>query len=267
MKKIYQSSMRTLLACICASILLFSLLPYTDTFADKPSKFKVKVDDLKGPKTITLPDGRVLERNVHIFYKQDFAKPPNVGGGGKATDTCYAFLAKGAKWKTSEPYIVNPSNQAGLDPIFVSDTIGVSLNTWDMQVAPQIFGSEVTGVVDGLDISTVDNKNEVMFGDIDDPNAIAVTITWGIFGGPISGRQLVEWDAMFDDVTFAWGNNIPDKMDFQNIATHEFGHAAGMSHPSNSCTEETMYAFADEGETKKRDLNTGDITGIKQLYK
>jgi len=32
------------------------------------------------------------------------------------------------------------------------------------------------------------------------------------------------------------------------------------------CTEETMYRFATEGETKKRTLNTGDITGIKKLY-
>ena len=56
-------------------------------------------------------------------------------------------------------------------------------------------------------------------------------------------------------------------MDYQNIATHEFGHGAGMSHPSDSCTEETMYRFAQSGETKKKTLNAGDIDGIKSLYK
>lgn len=85
--------------------------------------------------------------------------------------------------------------------------------------------------------------------------------------GPPSQRQIVEWDMMFDDVDFDWGNGLPTTMDFQNIATHEDGHAAGMGHPSDSCTEETMYRFAAEGEIKKRDLNTGDITGIKALYK
>ncbi|MEK0349324.1 MAG: hypothetical protein QQN50_06000 [Nitrosopumilus sp.] len=39
-----------------------------------------------------------------------------------------------------------------------------------------------------------------------------------------------------------------------------------MGHPTDDCTEETMYRFAGAGETKKRDLNTGDITGIQRLY-
>jgi hypothetical protein len=39
-----------------------------------------------------------------------------------------------------------------------------------------------------------------------------------------------------------------------------------MGHPGNGCTEETMYAFATEGETKKRSLHTGDIAGIQVLY-
>ncbi|MBS3106029.1 matrixin family metalloprotease [Candidatus Woesearchaeota archaeon] len=56
-------------------------------------------------------------------------------------------------------------------------------------------------------------------------------------------------------------------MDYQNIATHEFGHAAGMNHPSDSCTEETEYRFAQSGETKKRTLNAGDISGIIKLYR
>ena len=50
------------------------------------------------------------------------------------------------------------------------------------------------------------------------------------------------------------------------MAAHEFGHSAGMDHPDDSCTEETMYAFSDEGETKKRTLNAGDIAGINKLY-
>ena len=161
---------------------------------------------------------------------------------------------------------MDSTNRAGLSDGFVRSVTATSLNTWDEQVAFEIFGSEVAGVVDGLDTVSTDNKNEVMFGDIDDPNAIAVTITWGIFGGPIWGRELVEWDTMFDDADFAWGNAEPAKMDFQNIATHEYGHAGGMGHPSSTCTEETMYAFAANEETKKRDLNTGDIAGIKALY-
>ena len=42
--------------------------------------------------------------------------------------------------------------------------------------------------------------------------------------------------------------------------------AAGLSHPGDTCTEATMYRFTQEGETKKRTLNAGDIAGIQALY-
>ena len=56
-------------------------------------------------------------------------------------------------------------------------------------------------------------------------------------------------------------------MDVQNIITHEIGHSAGMNDLySTSCLQETMYGYSTEGEIKKRDLNSGDITGIRKLY-
>jgi predicted Zn-dependent protease len=56
-------------------------------------------------------------------------------------------------------------------------------------------------------------------------------------------------------------------MDLRNIATHELGHAVGLADLyENACSEETMYGYSSEGETKKRDLNDGDITGLQQLY-
>ena len=55
-------------------------------------------------------------------------------------------------------------------------------------------------------------------------------------------------------------------MDYQNIATHEFGHSLGLGHPGDSCTEETMYAYGSSGETKKRTLEAGDIAGVNELY-
>ena len=101
-----------------------------------------------------------------------------------------------------------------------------------------------------------------------DPNAIAVTIIWGIFGGSPFNRQLVEWDQIYDDATYDWSiSGEAGKMDFENIATHELGHAVGMSDLYNStCANETMYGYAAYGETKKRDLNAGDISGISKLY-
>ena len=58
----------------------------------------------------------------------------------------------------------------------------------------------------------------------------------------------------------------PLAYDFENIGTHEIGHAAGMGHASTTCPEETMYPYASKGEIVKRDLHVGDIAGISSLY-
>ena len=55
-------------------------------------------------------------------------------------------------------------------------------------------------------------------------------------------------------------------MDYKNVAVHEFGHSLGLGHPDDSCTEESLYRFVAFNETKKRDLNAGDIAGVNELY-
>ncbi len=221
-----------------------------------------------------LDNGRVVEGYAFIHYKNEFSHKPghDKGGGGRGgkdepTSTCFAFLANGTRWKTTEPYVVDPSNTAGLDETTLRNLTSTSLETWDTEVAFDVFGGEVAGEVDDIDTESTDGKNEVLFGDYPQDGVIAVTIVWGVFRGPPFMRELVEWDALFDDVDFDWSTSGEvGKMDFQNIATHEFGHAAGMGHPDDSCTEETMYRFAGLGETKKSDLNAGDIAGINELY-
>ena len=215
-------------------------------------------------------DGRLVEGYAIIHYKRGFGKPADKPGKGPSGggEKCYAFLAKDARWKTPEPYLVDPTNGRGLDQATVRDLTTLAVNAWDVEVAFDIFGSEVGGIVDGADTVSPDGKNEVYFADVAYDGAIAVTIVWGVFSGPPFGRELIEWDQVYDDVDFDWSTSGEAyKMDFQNIATHEVGHSAGMGHPDDSCTEETMYRFADYGETKKQDLNTGDIVGINELYK
>jgi len=209
-------------------------------------------------------DGRVVEGFLFIDNKKENAKPPWAGGdngGGKCFDT----FAKGASWKATEPYVTG----AGID-LTLTET---SLETWDSEVSFNIFGTGATGTTDGADLVSPDGQNEVEFENLGATNTIAYTVVWGIFSGPPFLRKLVEWDAVFN-TAYTFGdagptdeNNVGDTsvMDYQNIATHEFGHALGLGHP-DGCTEETMYAFASFGETKKRTLNTGDIAGINELY-
>jgi len=218
-----------------------------------------------------ISDGRTVQGFVLLHHKTGHNGGPGGGGGGgeePPTSKCFAFLAKDAEWKTTESYLINPANGDGLSDAFVEDTFAASVNAWDSEVAFDIFGAQnSTNAVLSADFSAPDENNEVYFASIEDEGVIAFTVVWGIFNGPPFNRELIEWDMVFDD-DFTWGDANLDNtlMDFENIAAHELGHAAGMSHPDNTCTEETMYAFAAAGETKKRDLNTGDITGINELY-
>jgi len=232
--------------------------------------------------------GRVVEGYAFIDYKKGFGKPTGcnndgkcqgwenpscadcVGGNGEPNgSSCYGFLSKGAKWKTIEPYIVSPTNTRGLDETFVASNFATDIDKWeDAAGGKDILGNEASGVVDGADLKSPDNKNEVYFADIDSPGAIGVTIIWGIFRGPPSARELVEWDQIYDDYDFDWSSTgEAGKMDFENIATHELGHSVGLDDLyEDKCAEQTMYGYASYGETKKRTLESGDITGVQTLY-
>jgi len=231
---------------------------------------------------------KVIEGYAFIDYKAGFGKPSKCnndgvcqkwedsscadcqGGGGNSD--CYGFLANGTKWKTSEPYIVNASNTQGLSDSFVRTNLVSDIAKWENAAGTDILGEETSGIVDGADTVSPDGKNEVYFGDIDQPGAIAITIVWGVFSGPPKQRKLIEWDQVYDEVDFNWSSdcqseNCDTKMDFENIATHELGHAVGLNDLyEGKCSEQTMYGWADYGEIIKRTLEIGDITGIQNLY-
>ncbi len=219
--------------------------------------------------------GKKVEGIMFIHYKKAPSHKPqhNPGGGnGGGGTTCFAYLSNGAKWKTVENWVMNTSNDEELNETTLFNLQSAALVKWEVAAGTgvNILGTgSATSSTLVADTSSPDGQNEVYFGDIDSPGVIAVTIVWGIYAGPPSGRELVEWDQVYDQVTFDWSaqaTGVAGKMDFDNIATHENGHSAGMSHPSDACTDETMYRFSTTTETKKRDLNAGDIAGIDGLY-
>ncbi|MDO8628551.1 MAG: matrixin family metalloprotease [Nanoarchaeota archaeon] len=216
----------------------------------------------------SIHDGQVVDGIAFIDYKEENAKNNNNAKiNGKTT--CYNFLASGAKWKTLEPWIVNPSNTANLSESFITTNIAANLQKWENGAHKEIFSNGATTTQPlSADTTSPDGINEIYFGSITNPGVIAVTIVWGTFQGPTTQRKIIEWDQIYDQEDYRWSTTgEAGKMDFENIATHEIGHAAGLGHPTSTCTEETMYAYANYGETKKRDLNNGDITGIYNLYK
>jgi len=276
--------------------------------ADKPDLTPklVTVNPSKGQTVVIIPDraikvspgvfslgtasdynGRKVEGYALVHYKEGFGKPAGcnndgvcqgwessncadcAGSGGKSdVSTCYGFLSKGAKWKEVEPYLVDPTNIRGLEETFIRDNLAFDISKWENAALKDILGNEISGIVDGVDLESPDNKNEIYFGDIGQSGAIGVTVVWGIFGGPPAGRKLVEWDQVYDQVDFDWSAaGEVGKMDFENIATHELGHSVGLNDLyEDKCSEQTMYGYANFGEIKKRTLELGDIIGINNLY-
>jgi len=221
------------------------------------------------------PNDRVLSRVTFIHFRRGHAKPPWVGGGngggggGKKQDEChYAYISRGARWRTIEDFVVNPTNGHGLTDEFVEDSVVLALDEWE-SYGGEIFGDLLVDDTASFNDGDLDGENTLSFGTLD-PRIIAVSSVWGYFGGPPRWREIIEADILFNNDAFDWGDVDVDGetvMDLLNIATHEVGHCAGMADLYEAGADlETMFGYSDEGETNKRDLYTGDITGITKLY-
>jgi hypothetical protein len=226
-----------------------------------------------------IDEGKLVEGFAIITYKKAFGKPPWAGGPGgpddgddNGGDDCdyYAFLSRMMKWKTVEPYLINPSNIYGLPENTIAANFAADIDKWESAAGVDILG---TGTITLEPLvaemsGQPDNLNEVYFGEIQESGAIAITIIWGTFYAPPPRREITEWDMIFDQYDFVWSlNGAAGTMDFENIATHELGHSCGLADLYQSeCSEQTMYGYAAYGETKKRSLECGDITGISDLY-
>lgn len=237
---------------IFKALLLFIVL----SFLTVPFVF-AKNDDDKGP----------LTKITFIHYKKDRNQAKPGGSTNNNASPCYGYLAKGAKWKIAENYIVNPTGSF-LNQTDVFNAVNAGVNQWETYGGSSIFGNGSLDSSAIIDDVLTDGKNVAAFGAYPDNRVIAVTNVWGYFGGSPQTRELVEWDMLFNTY-YPWGDasTNPSLMDVQNIATHELGHSAGMNDLyTASCNLETMYGYSGQGETIKRDLNTGDIKGIQGLY-
>ncbi|MBU1130104.1 matrixin family metalloprotease [Patescibacteria group bacterium] len=214
-----------------------------------------------------MDNGKEVQGYAFVHYKKGYVKPLNANA--RKEPKCYDFLAKWTKWKTTEPYFINPTNTRELDETFIVDNLADNINKWEAEAGVEILenGTKTNEILEADFDWPIDNKNEVYFADVSLEGAIAVNIAWGVFSGPPDSRELLEWDQVYDDIDFDWGIGEEHKMDFENIATHELGHAVGLGDLyKDDCSEETMYGWASEGETNKRTLGEGDKLGIQELY-
>lgn len=219
-------------------------------------------------------EDRVLSKVTFIHYRKGHGKPkdtPGKGGGGKKADEGhYTYLANGAKWKVVEPYLLNPTLDENLGGL-VGSAAALGMEEWETPEGADldIYGPLTEDTTVTYDGGSYRGYNTISFEHLSDPGVIGIASVWGYFGGRPNRREIVEAHVVLND-DFEWGDASvdPSLMDVENILTHELGHVAGMGDLYDAAAgDETMYGYSDEGETKKRDLYKGDITGVKKLYK
>jgi len=228
---------------------------------------------------------RVLSSRTFIHFRKAHVKPPWAGGGGGGKpggkdQGYYTYLSKGAKWKTVEEFRLNANcgeNASSAPKALIAAAVAAGMSEWETHAGADVFDAIVDNELVSYKDGAYRGWNTISFGDYGDPNVIGVARVWGYFSGKPDQREIIEAHIQLNDPPFEWGDatvdgdgdGSPDHwiMDVQNILTHELGHAAGMGDVYQpEAGEETMYGYSGEGETKKRDLYTGDKTGIGELY-
>jgi len=161
-------------------------------------------------------------------------------------------------WTVNVPYAINTAG--GPDGSLLATQ--TAMQTWT-----DVPGSALNFLFDGATPSTAwganDGSNIVCFGLIDEQSVLAETLTWY----NADTGEMLDSDLKFN-TEYSWSTDgSAEYFDVQNVATHEFGHSAGLADLyADSDAEKTMYGYSSKGETKQRTLDQDDINGVISLY-
>jgi hypothetical protein len=192
-----------------------------------------------------------------------------VGSGSPLTarDACgdgiNEYVLQGHKWNKSKlpiTYFIDTIKAPVTDKLSVVAAIDAAFQTFNDQFRGPFFKKV---------LSTAEAKITVEWGYIDGSlNQVGYcSYSWGAKPDDyLRGASIVldsgdKWYVSTVERCGFWG----DKMDIQNIVTHEIGHAIGLSHSPND-PQATMYYSSKTGETLRRTLGLGDAKGFVDMY-
>lgn len=141
-----------------------------------------------------------------------------------------------------------------------NDRIEASLATIDGYVTARAFARDDASPT----ASPCGGVNRVVWASIDGPGGILAAT--GVCRN-VATKEIAGFTVTMDSDDDWSTSGEADKIDVENVAVHEFGHAAGLDHvnaPRDGCL--TMYRFGRAGETQKRTLGLGDKLGMNALY-
>jgi len=179
-----------------------------------------------------------------------------------AAETCPPTMSDfygGIKWPGSCPTMGYEIYENTADTTGEGAAIQAAASTWT-NVGGSCFAFNYAGATTAS-APTKDGHNVLRWGSTG--GSIATNYVW------YSGSNIVESDVVFDD-SFNWSADPScpaDRMDVQNIATHELGHALLLLDLYQSCNSDvTMYGYGSNGQTTKRTLDPSDEDGIRYIY-
>ena len=205
-------------------------------------------------KSLDPQSGRMLDGVVFVHRAPERQSKPTAAPA--KVKACYRLIGFPG-WQTPEAWSVNSTGA----PVNMRSGIEAAIGAWESAAGVNILGNYSSAGEGVLPSTTADGVNSIAFGDAGGAGVVAVTYVWG------SRRTAIfEFDQIYGS-DWDWSTSgAANAFDFQSVATHEIGHAVGLDHPANTCTQETMYAYIDFGETHQRTLNPGDVAGVNALY-
>jgi hypothetical protein len=171
-----------------------------------------------------------------------------------------AYVTTGHTWSARQvPFYVNPANQDVPEANALA-AIRTGAQAWTDQTQAD-FSFYFAGTTTAASLEN-NGRNEVFFRDEASGSTAATAYYWWDSDGRLLDADIVFWDGGFTFTTTGLG--CTSAVYIEDIATHEFGHALGLSHsPDNAAT---MYPRIGLCKTKWRSLAPDDIAGVEALY-
>lgn len=164
-----------------------------------------------------------------------------------------------ASWPgSSATFFINPQN-ADVSDSAAEAALLTAMDAWNTQGQSSFhysYGGRVSDTNTGYD-----GKNVIVFRNASNGSALASTYYW-YSGGTMLDADIVFWDAPY--VFFAGTSGCNGGAYIEDVATHEMGHALGLSH--SSVADATMYPTYSYCSQDQRTLAADDISGLQSLY-
>lgn len=189
----------------------------------------------------------------------DYAAPSHAGPGPHPTteSSNFQLTQGGIRWFTGGAVTYQITGSA---PSGGNTAVENAVATWDGFVTTRTLSRDDSSPSANL----CGGVNTVQWAAIDGSGGALATAS---VCRNVATKAIVGFVVTMDSAESWATDGSSGNFDVENVASHEFGHVAGLGHdnpPKSGCL--TMYKFAGLGETQKRTLGLGDKLGMDALY-